>query len=381
MMPKAADLDSSAIEESWARLLTDSVPSDKRRVLEAICDRDDLDGFEFTDLHLAVLGLSQSTVEAEIKRLVRRTDATIDDLDIHGRSAVSWAAQRGDAPNLRLVLEHGAESSSHKGSKSPLSWAAGMSESAECVSLLLKYGADAGVCDISGLNALMWACVNFRGCFDAVSLLLPVADLEHTDINDRTAIFHAASTNLIPTELLIQSGANINHRDQHGFSALHLAILNNQPEIFLALHAAGADYRTMRGNKQTLLHHAAQSGSMETLNAMLLSQLRGLNVDVQDDEECTAMDRFLLRVPPATDETKSAFERLLLQIRNLPATRSGRSDHYSPESSVSAQTCYTAHESGQSSPASISSSPSHWKAEDSVTGFAVDIDVEPHEST
>lgn len=367
-------MQSSAIEESWSRLLTDSVPHDKRPILEAICDRDDLDDFDFTDLHLAVLGLSQTSVEHELKRLLRRTDATIDDLDAHGRSAVSWAAQRGDVHNLRLLLEHGADSSSPKGTKTPLGWAAGMSRSSDCVSVLLEHDADATAVDVSGLNALMWACVNFRGYFDSVPLLLGKADHEHTDINHRTAIFHASSTSIIPTEMLIRAGVNINHKDQQGLSALHLTVLNNRPDIFLALHAAGADYRTARANRQTLLHHAALYANPETMNAMLLSQLRGLDVDARDDEDCTAMDRFLLRVPPASEESRAVFDRLLAQIKSLPEIRESSSATNTPGSSVSAQTWDTARESGHVGSASRSHSPSSAASDEDVVEDHLDVE-------
>jgi ankyrin repeat protein len=308
---------SSAVEESWSRLLSNTVSQDQRPVLEAICDEDDLEGFEFTALHLAVLRLNSDGMTTAIRKLLKQANATIDDLDAHGRSAVSWAAQRGDFDDLNILLEHGANPNAPEGKKSPLIYAAGNTKSVACVVRLLEFDADANAVDTAGMNALMWSCVNFQSHFGHVAPLVQAAQLEATDINRRTALFHAASTHLEPTKTLLQAHANVNHQDQNGYTALHMAISNNHPEIIYALRDAHANYSSVTSTRQTLLHHAALYATVETLHAMMVCQLRGLDVEALDLEGCTPRDRLALRMPQANTALVSAFECLLDQLQLL----------------------------------------------------------------
>ena len=150
--------------------------------------------------------ISPRSIEEELTALTR-SSATIDDTDVAGRTALSWAAQRGDVNIIRTLLEYGADpDKSTPGSKHPLHYTAGTTTSAECTNALLEFGADVHARDTVGLTPLIWACINISGSHSNVEPLLECSDTELADQNERTALFHAASANVIPTKMLLEKG-------------------------------------------------------------------------------------------------------------------------------------------------------------------------------
>jgi ankyrin repeat protein len=59
----------------------------------------------FDNLHLIVLGLLRQSLES----VLRYTRLDIDSPDSNGRTALLWAAWRGDTESVRLLLEYGAD--------------------------------------------------------------------------------------------------------------------------------------------------------------------------------------------------------------------------------------------------------------------------------
>jgi len=76
--------------------------------------------------------------------------AAIDDTDVDGRTALSWAAAKGDADAVNILLEFGADPNlwSNRG-QSPLQWA-GQNTSRRCAEILqtlLDHNADVNLVD------------------------------------------------------------------------------------------------------------------------------------------------------------------------------------------------------------------------------------------
>ena len=245
-----------------------------------------------------------------------RSSATIDDTDAAGRTALSWAAQCGDAETMQTLLEYGADpDKSTPGSKHPLHYTAGVTSSAECTKLLLEFGADVHARDNVGLTPLIWACININGNYSNLEALLDCSDTELTDQNGRSAIFHASSASAIPTNMLLGKGCNVNHTDDEGYTALHLAISYNRGEVIRTLVDNGIDYHCRNPtSNQGILHHAAYYAEIESLEALLAVQLVGLDINTKDNEGCTALDLLETRVPEPSQEVFEAFHRLLGQI-------------------------------------------------------------------
>ena len=112
----------------------------------------------------------------------------------------------------------------------------------------------------------------------------------------------------------------INHTDDEGFTALHLAISYNRGEVIRALVENGIDYRCRTpASNQGILHHAAYYAEIEGVEALLAAQLVDLDINAKDNEGCTALDLLETRVPEPSPEVFEGFRKLLGQIETHTA--------------------------------------------------------------
>lgn len=130
---------------------TDTVPPNVLDVLRTLFDSflvgPDCRYFGFSTLHKACLGLSDRSLEDIILETPR---SRVDESDATGRTALSWAAQKGDASLLLQLLSLGSQPDKHDYSgKSSLHWflSAG---SDECLQILLRAEADVDTKDKLG---------------------------------------------------------------------------------------------------------------------------------------------------------------------------------------------------------------------------------------
>ena len=91
-------------------------------------------------------------------------------------------------------------------------------------------------------------------------------------------------------DLLLRGGANVDARDTLGDTALNDSIYNDEPNSMKFLLDSGANYFTLNINGQSLLHEAAEYGSLSILSAMLQAGLHGLNIDLVNKWGETAME-------------------------------------------------------------------------------------------
>jgi len=92
-----------------------------------------------------------------------------------------------------------------------------------------------------------------------------------------TALMFAAERGFLDIlKTLAAAGANVNHQNRYGFTALHAAVSNNHPEIakFLLEHGAEVDAVDQQG--QTALYFAAERGHLE-LARMLVAKGADVN--------------------------------------------------------------------------------------------------------
>lgn len=171
--------------------------------------------------------------------------------------------------------------------------------------------------------------VRFLACLNNIQLDAPNSD-------EQTALHRAAnrgSKDIV--ELLVRQGANINAKDVHEQTPLHLAVDNlptlqyllskdkvtiearnywgktpllsafaaNRLDAAKALHAAGADLRANSGGR-TALHFAAEHDNIEAIK-FLLSQ--GLDIDAKDEDGRTPLHC------AAVSQTGEAYRYLLDQ--------------------------------------------------------------------
>ena len=172
------------------------------------------------------------------KALERRAD--VNSRNSQGETPLYTAIRNGNLEMVRLLLEKGADINSRNNNDYTPLLAAVLRENLEMVRFLLERGANF----YAGKNGL--AEVARRGNFEMVRLLIE----RGVDINnrhgddDRTAL-HFAVIRSQPTivQYLVESGINVNARDNEGKSALNIAYDKGEMEIYNYLKANGAiDY-------------------------------------------------------------------------------------------------------------------------------------------
>ncbi|KAI4281435.1 MAG: hypothetical protein L6R38_003703 [Xanthoria sp. 2 TBL-2021] len=156
-------------------------------------------------LHKIVLALAEADLEIQ---LGLSTKAEINALDYQGRTALSWAAIRGDTTSLNLLLEYGADPNIVAlNGDAPLHYATRAPDPG-CVKTLVDGGADINAVNAWNVNPLTYTTA-FR---DDIRYLEP----------------------------LLAKSIDIDHKDQHGRSALMRAVLNNRPNLVKCLLDNGA---------------------------------------------------------------------------------------------------------------------------------------------
>lgn len=197
-------------------------------------------------LHCAVRANAIDCVQLFIKE-----GADVNSLKPNGTNPIHLAADLGLHDCLKMLLDsEGADPNIRiciREKESTALHLAADEGNAECVKLLLSKGADAKLKNHRGFTALHLAART--SSLECVRELLENgnANANAEDFDQRTPL-HAAVGKLDSAysilELLISKGANVNHKDVYGFTALHLAALDGLAQCVEMLIFYGADVTT-----------------------------------------------------------------------------------------------------------------------------------------
>lgn len=171
-----------------------------------------------------------------------------------GKDSERDAYKKAYTPEMlvQLLLEHGAESdintSCGQWGQTPL-LAAAIAGRTEVVTLLLEYGASIGINDVQGIGPLMHAA--WHGRRDVVEVLLnhgAGANVKHGEIS--ALILAAENDHIDIVQLLAKRGANLDHADSLGTTALIGATRHGKASAVRSLIALGANlyHVDQRGN-------------------------------------------------------------------------------------------------------------------------------------
>jgi uncharacterized protein len=144
---------------------------------------------------------------------------------ISGETPLMSAARKGNAATVRALLEAGADPDAKEsnGGQTALMWGAAGGFSS-VTGELVRHSADVNVRSRSGSTALMFAS---RGDLASVRTLLDAGADPNQEIRDwkGTALTIACTMGQPEiVEALLSKGADINHRDDNSFTALHAAV-------------------------------------------------------------------------------------------------------------------------------------------------------------
>jgi ankyrin repeat protein len=258
-------------------------PDEKVKKMRSIfSDPAYLEGCNFTYLHKVVLGILVVDMSSSVLKLL---GPEVDRQDRTGKTALYWAAARGDVDKVRVLLAGGADASIRaNNSRTPMHAIAARPDAQddnEIVRLLHEYGGKdlIDVTDTIGETALQIASsVGARG---AVRELLQLgADLEIADIHVRTPLLAACCrTRADIVQLLLEAGANPHAAERNGCTSFHHAVTRNRHvELRLLLGKApdAAGCTAAGSNRETILHLAAKCADIDTLEILTAARLQGL---------------------------------------------------------------------------------------------------------
>ena len=217
-------------------------------------------------------------------------DANADD-DL-GDTGLHWAVKENAVEVARVLLDAGADVSVESGydggpqsvdRDTPLHFAV-MKGNADMVRMLLDYGADASAADEDGFTPL-----HFVDKADIARMLLDAgAEVLSTAKASYTALFMAVYENEADiVRMLIDAGADVRHRVDFDRSALHVAVARGvAADIVRMLLEAGAAVDARDNDGRTPLHVAAHANTEELARVLLEA---GAAVDAKDDEGWTPL--------------------------------------------------------------------------------------------
>jgi ankyrin repeat protein len=263
------DLRSSAIDYAWMAVFEKHVAPMTVEYLRGtflLGQNEDLDKYELSELHKIVLGLCQEDLDSILSEIPH---AMINKPDAFGKTALLWAARRGDLETLKGLLQHGANPNiSDQMRRSPLHMAA-RSRSLPVIQALIKYGADPIAKNFLNETPAHYACYENND----ISLIEPFIDAG-MDVNipskyGRTLLDIAVQWDFPDTaDYLITHGAKLEgiSLGEYTMKPLGRAIFYNSHKALAILLQKGADTTYVDDNGLTIFHLIAEHGDLETIN-------------------------------------------------------------------------------------------------------------------
>ncbi|KAF4449902.1 Ankyrin repeat-containing protein [Fusarium austroafricanum] len=278
--------------------------------------REHIDELGLPEITRSILGLPGSRpLRYLVENFPSRSASEAKMEDEFGKTALHWACRQGDAEAVAALVKLGANvNASRPNGYSPLHEAGLSKKASDCVNILFKAGVTLGR-DTYGNTPLHVACA--EGIVETVeSLLDNGVSMEDLNKTGQSPLMLTTERDRFPIlKLLLDRGADIGVADEYGGTALHLSVWANAHECAKELLSRGADRNCANIFGTNILHAATEDADERMLEILTKDGLRGLDVNVEDNNGQTAQKIFGSR-PGVTDELKSAFERL---IKVIPA--------------------------------------------------------------
>ena len=266
---------------AWSGVLRSPANKNIGYEMGAVLPAEDfLEKSEMKLIHQMTLGLNLLQLD---RLLAGYSMSQLEEVDSLGRTALVWAARRGDFPALSTLLQYGARDTIRDNWNMSALTCAIRGKSFECVALLLENGSD-----VNGRHAYNYTpllqCAYDAGINEMADMLLDYgAQLEGMNDNGDTPLtvaFLKSSTDLAE-HLILQCGANIHHVNKLGMTPANLAIYRNNHRILKLLLQLNADSWSTTKSGATILHTAAESADEETLRIMSQGDLLDVSLDAK----------------------------------------------------------------------------------------------------
>ena len=284
-------INASAIVHDYVHMCS---PEWQIMALQDSLDRSNLEIYQFSRLHLAVLGLSCENLSVDNVDNDWIWDH-INDLDSFERTPLYWACCLEQPDLVQSLLTHGAdpEISDLRG-VTPLHTAAGIG-SVECINVLISAGADIQAKDNLGSSPLFYAAA--CGHIQAIQTLVQSgAIIDAPNYIGETAMSPAIYSNDVETlNCLLGGSAPLNCPDAWGYVAILDAVVMDSHDILRLLLSASSDHGAKLFDGKTMLHIAGASSSLDTIEMLLDMDIFGVDPHAVDRCGMTALDYVKLR--------------------------------------------------------------------------------------
>ena len=313
---------SSPAEVAWNKILANDGPKEILSIYEDLfSNKSNLDDRNFTLLHKIVLRLDSKDLGTHL-HLCSQTE--IARRDHQGQTALHWAARRGDAEMVKLLLNKGSDPNiQSKAGFSALHYASKCG-SIGSIEELIEHGAMHSVRNSMGytpLTSLQNSLIPEEAYLACARCLLDAgADINAQDLAGATSLIHASQLGFpVAIDFLLNRGADVNKPGFDGETALAVAIQGNKHEVPPILFAHGASLAQHTLSGRSILHEAAQFGDERSLQILTSARIRGVKIDRKSLDGNTARDLAQKRTN-VTPEWRAAFADLLASVdETLPA--------------------------------------------------------------
>ena len=248
---------------------------------------DPIDELGFQKSQIAVLRLNPQASELG-SQLTTVSRAEIDQEDFTGRTALSWAAQRGDIQAIQILLMKGADPNrADVEGKTPFSHC---DIDPHCLRILLEAGAHVNHTD-KLQNSKFSSAITQKGCLISLDLLLNFgADINHPGRGStplQLAISYAIPSKLKVTEWLLERGVNVNTSNRMGESALLDALkYQSPPALVKRLLERGVDHTAKNQLDEGPLHYVARYEDAATIHGLRLQDLDFTGLSAHEPSRC-----------------------------------------------------------------------------------------------
>ena len=227
----------------------------------------------------------------DMARLALDRGANVNEKDDSDMTPLFYAIEEGRTEMMRLLLDRGADPNlkDEDDGDSAILFASQFGDVPE-ITLLLEKGANPNDSNFVGFTPLMNLAE--RGKLEAVRLLLDRgADVNHVteEPSMTTALNVAASSGQLDVvRLLLDRGATVDHPEEEGWTALRLASQNRHADVVRLLLERGANVNTADISGVTPLMRAAFDNQLDI--AKLLIE-KGADVSLRSQNGQSALDR------------------------------------------------------------------------------------------
>ncbi|KAK5813759.1 hypothetical protein PVK06_029210 [Gossypium arboreum] len=211
----------------------------------------------------------------EVLRLLFLKGANVDALSKDGNTALHLAVEERRKDCIRLLLANGSKPDvrNTKEGDTPLHIAAGLGDE-QIVKLLLQKGANKDIRNKTGKTA-----------YDVAAEYGHVRLFDALKLGD-SLCFAARKGEVRSIQRLIEKGAAINGRDQHGWTALHRASFKGRIDAVKTLIDKGIDIDLKDEEGYTALHCAVESGHTDVVELLVK---KGADVEARTKKGVTAL--------------------------------------------------------------------------------------------